>query len=76
MIITLTSDFGKQSQCVGMMEAAIAEIAPSGRVIHYAHGIEPFATASAARVLETVEFVAPAIHVCVCDPGVGPLDEQ
>jgi S-adenosylmethionine hydrolase len=71
MIITLTSDFGKQSQGVGMMEAAIAEIAPSARVIHYAHGIEPFAITSAARVLETVQFVAPAIHVCVCDPGVG-----
>jgi hypothetical protein len=26
---------------------------------------------SAARVLETVQFIMPAIHVCVCDPGVG-----
>jgi S-adenosylmethionine hydrolase len=40
VVITLTSDFGKQSQGVGMMEAAIAEIAPDVRVIHYAHGID------------------------------------
>ena len=71
MVITLTTDFGKQSQGVGMMEAVIAEIAPDARVIHYAHGLEDYDTTSAARVLETVRFVQPAIHVCVCDPGVG-----
>ena len=71
MLITLTTDFGKQSHGVGMMEAAIAEIAPQTRVIHYMHGIEDYDTMSAARVLETVQFIMPAIHVCVCDPGVG-----
>jgi S-adenosyl-L-methionine hydrolase (adenosine-forming) len=71
VFITLTTDFGKQSQGVGMMEAVIAEIAPQARVIHYAHGIDDYDTASAARVLETVRFLMPAIHVCVCDPGVG-----
>jgi S-adenosyl-L-methionine hydrolase (adenosine-forming) len=71
MVITLTSDFGKQSQGVGMMEAVIAEIAPDVRVVHYAHGIDDYDTVSAARVLETVRFFAPGIHVCVCDPGVG-----
>ena len=71
MLITLTTDFGKQSQGVGMMEAVIAEIAPDARVIHYAHGIDDYDTTSAARVLETVQFIQPAIHVCVCDPGVG-----
>jgi S-adenosylmethionine hydrolase len=71
VFITLTTDFGKQSHGVGMMEAVIAEIAPEARVIHYAHGIEDYDTMSAARVLETVRFIGPAIHVCVCDPGVG-----
>jgi S-adenosylmethionine hydrolase len=71
VLITLTTDFGKQSPGVGMMEATIAEIAPDARVIHYAHGLGDFDMTSAARVLETVAFVAPAIHVCVCDPGVG-----
>jgi S-adenosyl-L-methionine hydrolase (adenosine-forming) len=71
VLITLTTDFGKQSQGVGMMEAVIAEIAPQARVVHYMHGLEDYNTMSAARVLETVQFIMPAIHVCVCDPGVG-----
>jgi S-adenosylmethionine hydrolase len=54
-----------------MMEAVIAEIAPEARVIHYMHGIEDYDTTSTARVLETVRFIMPAIHVCICDPGVG-----
>jgi S-adenosyl-L-methionine hydrolase (adenosine-forming) len=71
LLITLTTDFAKQSPGVGMMEAAIAETAPDARVIHYAHGLDDFDTTSAARVLETVRNIPPAIHVCVCDPGVG-----
>jgi hypothetical protein len=38
MFIALTTDFGKQSYGVGMMEAVIAEVAPEVRVIHYMHG--------------------------------------
>jgi S-adenosyl-L-methionine hydrolase (adenosine-forming) len=71
VLITVTSDFAKQSQGVAMMEAVVAEIAPDARLIHYMHGLDDFDTISAARVLETVRFVAPAIHVCICDPGVG-----
>lgn len=71
MIITLTTDFDKQSHGVGMMEAVIAAIVPNGRVIHYAHGLTDYSTTSVARVLETVQYIEPAIHVCVCDPGVG-----
>jgi S-adenosylmethionine hydrolase len=67
----LTTDFAKQSQGVGMMEAVIADIAPDARLIHYMHGIDDYDTISAARVLETISFIAVAIHVCVCDPGVG-----
>jgi hypothetical protein len=35
----------------------IAEIAPQARVIHYTHGLEDYDTISAARVLETVQFI-------------------
>jgi S-adenosylmethionine hydrolase len=71
VFITLTTDLGTQSHGVGMMEAVIAEIAPQARVIHYTHGIADYDTTRAARVLGTVRFIMPAIHVCVCDPGVG-----
>jgi S-adenosylmethionine hydrolase len=52
LIITLTTDFGKHSQRVGAMNAVIAEIAASARVLHYAHGIADFTIASGARVHE------------------------
>lgn len=71
VMITLTTDFAKQSQGVAMLEAVIAEIAPRARVIHYMHGLDDYDTLSAARVLETVQFIMSGIHVCVCDPGVG-----
>jgi len=71
VFITLATDLRMQSHGVGMMEAVIAEIAPQARVIHYTHGIADYDTTSAARLLETVRFIMPAIHVCVCDPGVG-----
>src|SRR5215216_2802288 len=71
VFITLTTDLKMQSHGVGMMEAIIAEIAPQARVIHYTHGIADYDTTSAARLLETVRFIMPAIHVCVCDPGGG-----
>jgi S-adenosyl-L-methionine hydrolase (adenosine-forming) len=71
LLITLTTDFEAQSQGVGMMEAVIAQIAPHARVVHYRHGIPPFDITTTARVLETVQFIEPACHVCVCDPGVG-----
>src|SRR5512133_1520436 len=71
VFITLTTDLGTQSHGVGMMEAVIAEIAPQARVIHYTHGIADYDPTRAARALDTVLVIMPAIHVCVCDPGVG-----
>lgn len=70
-IITLTSDFGVQSQGVGIMEAVIYSIAPAAKVIHLMHGLPEFDIAAAARTLETLDSVPVGCHVCVCDPGVG-----
>lgn len=70
-MITLTSDFGVQTQDVAMMEAAIYEINPDEKVIHLAHYITDFDTISAAWIMESVIKIKPAIHVCVVDPGVG-----
>lgn len=71
MLITLTSDFGVQSQGVGIMEAVLFRIAPETKVIHLMHGLPEFNIIAAARTLETVSFVPVGFHVCVCDPGVG-----
>lgn len=70
-LVTLSSDFEKQSQGVGNMEAVIYSINPSARVIHLMHGIESFDVTSACRTMEAVAFMPIGIHVCVVDPGVG-----
>lgn len=70
-LITLSSDFEKQSYGCGAMEAVISLINPNARVIHWMHGIEAFNLLQGARSLETVIAVPLGIHVCVVDPGVG-----
>ena len=69
--ITLTSDFGVQSQGVGIMEAVALEINPEAYVIHLMHGLPDFDLFYAARTMETVNYVPVGYHVCVVDPGVG-----
>jgi S-adenosyl-L-methionine hydrolase (adenosine-forming) len=70
-IITLTSDFGVQSQGVGIMESVALEINPDAHVIHLMHGLPDFNIFYAARTLETLKDVQIGCHVCVVDPGVG-----
>jgi S-adenosyl-L-methionine hydrolase (adenosine-forming) len=70
-LITLTSDFGKQTQGVGNMEGIIFKINPRAKVINLMHGIPGFDLFTAARTMETVFFMPIGCHVCVVDPGVG-----
>lgn len=70
-LITLTSDFGKQTQGVGTMEVVAYEICPDAKVVHLMHGIPDFDITTGARTLETVRSFQPGNHVCVVDPGVG-----
>ena len=69
--ITLTSDFGVQSQGAGIMEAVALEINPDAKVIHLMHGLPDFNLFYAARTMETVNCIPRGCHVCVVDPGVG-----
>lgn len=70
-IITITTDFGVQSQGIGNIDGVIAQIAPHARIIHLAHGLPDFDIRSAARTMESVVYMPIGIHVCVVDPGVG-----
>ena len=70
-LITLTSDFGVQSQGVGIMECVVFEINPDAKVIHLMHGLPDFNLSYAARTLETINYLPVGFHVCVVDPGVG-----
>src|SRR3989338_2368837 len=70
-LITLTSDFGVQTQGVGNMEAIAYPICPEAKVIHLMHGIPDCDIVSGARAMETVQYMPVGYHVCVVDPGVG-----
>ena len=70
-IITLSSDFGVQSQGVGIMEGVALEINPEAHVIHLMHGLPDFDLFYAARTMETINYLPIGYHICVVDPGVG-----
>jgi len=70
-LITLTSDFGVQSQGVGIMEGAALRISPEANVIHLMHGLPDFNLFYAARTMETTSYLPVGYHICVVDPGVG-----
>ena len=67
----MTSDFGVQSQGIGIMEAVALEINPDAHVIHLMHGLPDFDLCYAARTMETINYMPVGFHVCVVDPGVG-----
>jgi hypothetical protein len=70
-LVTVTTDFGRQGQAVGILEAVVFAIAPKTKFIHFMHGLPRHDTIAAGRTLETLAFVPVGYHVCVCDPGVG-----
>ncbi len=70
-LITLSSDFEKQSYGCGAMEGVIRQVNPDARVIHHMHGIEEFGVIRAAYAMETLIVMPVGFHVCVVDPGVG-----
>ncbi len=69
--ITLTSDFGVQSQGIAIMEAVALEINPEAHILHLMHGLPDFNLFYAARTMETISYMPIGYHVCVVDPGVG-----
>lgn len=69
--ISFTSDFGVQSQGVGVMEGIARSICPEAHIIHLTHGLPDFDIITGARTLEAVNWLPIGYHVCVVDPGVG-----
>ena len=70
-IISVITDFGVQTQGIGIMEGVAYEISPSTKYINLMHGLPSYDILSAARALETTVYLPVGCHVCVCDPGVG-----
>tara|TARA_Y100000310_G_scaffold345733_1_gene468993 strand:+ start:5171 stop:5980 length:810 start_codon:yes stop_codon:yes gene_type:complete len=70
-LISLTSDFGVQTQGIGNMHGVALQINPNANVIDLMHGIADFDIQSGARTMETTIHLPIGFHVCVVDPGVG-----
>lgn len=69
--ISFTSDFGVQSQGIGIMEGVARSICPDAHIIHLTHGLPDFDIITGARTLESVNWLPVGYHICVVDPGVG-----
>lgn len=72
-VITLTTDFGYESEYVGVMKGVILTINPQCRIIDITHQISPQDIEEATFLLHNAYsyFPAHSIHLVVVDPGVG-----
>ncbi len=70
-LISLTTDFGVQSQGIGVMHGVALETSPDANVVDLMHGLPDFDLSAASRTMETVKYLPVGFHVCVVDPGVG-----
>jgi S-adenosylmethionine hydrolase len=72
-LITLTTDFGRDSLYVAAMKGVILSVNPSAFIVDISHAIGPQNIAEGAFVLgESTRWYPPnSIHVAVVDPGVG-----
>jgi S-adenosylmethionine hydrolase len=72
-IITLTTDFGRDSHYVAVMTGVMFSINPRAQIVDISHAIAPQSIAEGALVLGEASHWFPrgSIHVAVIDPGVG-----
>lgn len=70
-IISFTSDFGFDSEGVGIMKGTALRLCPWANVIDLTHGVDSFNVINGARQFETIYCLPVGYHVCVVDFGVG-----
>src|SRR5438093_11661929 len=70
--ITFTSDYGLDDEFVGVCRGVMKRIAPEAEILDVSHGIAPQDVPSGAAILaQAVEYLPPAVHLAIVDPGVG-----
>jgi S-adenosylmethionine hydrolase len=71
--IVFVTDFGLESEWVGICHAVICKVAPTSRVIDLSHFIEPLDVEAGARMLSDSLAYLPedAVLLAVVDPNVG-----
>jgi S-adenosyl-L-methionine hydrolase (adenosine-forming) len=74
-LISLTTDFGYDGPCVGVMKGVIYTINPQVNIVDLSHNIHPQNIQEAAFTIgmNYSYFPKNSIHVVVVDPGVGSV---
>ncbi|MFH1106878.1 MAG: SAM-dependent chlorinase/fluorinase [Candidatus Micrarchaeota archaeon] len=70
-MISLTTDYGVQTQKIAGMRGAIFDVCPHAYVVDLMHGLPDFDLVVAARTMETAGSLPVGVHVCVVDPAIG-----
>jgi S-adenosylmethionine hydrolase len=72
-IVSLTTDFGRDSFYVAAMKGVILSINPAAEIVDISHAVSPQNIAEGAFVLGEASrwFPRDSIHIAVVDPGVG-----
>ncbi len=70
--ITFLTDYGLNDEFVAVCHGVIYSLAPHVRIIDVCHLVPPYSVRSAALMLvRSVQYMPPAVHLAVVDPGVG-----
>jgi S-adenosylmethionine hydrolase len=72
-LVTLTTDFGRDSAYVAAMKGSLLSVNPQARLLDLSHDIAPQDLRQASYFLRSCvpHFPAGTLHVVVVDPGVG-----
>jgi S-adenosylmethionine hydrolase len=70
--VTFLTDYGLDDEYVAVCHGVIYSLAPHVRILDVCHLLPPYSTRSAALMLvRAVQYMPPAVHLAVVDPGVG-----
>ena len=71
-IVTFTSDYGLEDEFVGVCHGVMLRIAPDLKIVDVHHNVLRQDVKHGAIVLkQSINFLPPAVHLAVVDPGVG-----
>ncbi len=70
--LTFLTDYGLEDEYVAVCHGVIYSLAPHVRIIDVCHTVPPYSIRSAALMLvRAIQYMPPAVHLAVVDPGVG-----
>lgn len=70
--ITFLTDYGLDDEYVAVCHGVVYSLAPHVRILDICHLVPPYSVRSAALMLvRAVQYMPPAVHLAIVDPGVG-----